>query len=136
MKTKLDMLESVTNVMETINMEEAENNLNREITKLKMINESQISQRNATLENVVSHEELGKDNEKELISRSSYLDSNLMNNRYLQLGHRDNNTVHMSQDITLSIQLANANANGMGNESRNDANRLKNFSTRDRLDLQ
>lgn len=136
LKTKLDMLESVTNVMETINMEEAENNLNREITKLKMINESQISQRNATLENVVSHEELGRDNEKELISRSSYLDSNLMNNRYLQLGNRDNNTVHMSQDITLTIQLANANANGMGNESRNDANRLKNFSTRDRLDLQ
>lgn len=127
------MLESVTNVFETVNMEEAENNLNREITKLKMINESQISQRNVTIENVVSHEELGKDNDKETISRNCYLDSNLINNRYMQLGHRDNNTVHMSQDISLTIQLGNAN--GITNDSRNDVNRLKNFSTRDRLEM-
>ena len=40
------------------------------------------------------------------------------------MGTKDNNTVHMSQDITLSIHLPHAN--GLNNESRNDENEWMN----------
>ena len=65
------MLENVTNVIETLNIEDAEDYLNREITKLKLINESQISQRNITIENGVSLEEWDKDYQNFILSKKN-----------------------------------------------------------------
>lgn len=45
LRNKLDMLGNVTAILETQNLEEAESNLNREITKLKLANETMMSQR-------------------------------------------------------------------------------------------
>lgn len=69
MRRKLDMLQNVTNIIETLNVEEAEDWLNREMTKLKLVNESQISQRHLTIENGISIEEWDKEYQNFVLTR-------------------------------------------------------------------
>lgn len=45
MRTKLNLLGNLTNILETQNVEEAEDNLNREITRIKLVHENLLSQR-------------------------------------------------------------------------------------------
>lgn len=60
LRNKLDLLGNVTTILETQNLMDAESNLNREITKLKLANESLFSQRTIMQNNAGSNEELDK----------------------------------------------------------------------------
>jgi hypothetical protein len=151
MRHKLDYLGNVTNILETQNVEDAEFNLNREITKMKLANESLISQRtnlNAHLGSIDDGERYGT---KEISSNKVHPDIENDNTRlqqsdlYWNMNISDRNVYKNYQDNTLMITNdlqaeMKANRFGLMNaiSSRNFTNEVlqKNSSTKDRFDGQ
>lgn len=151
MRHKLDYLGNVTNVLETQNVEDAENNLEREITKMKLANESLISQRTNLHANLASLEDGDRYGTKEINPNKIHPDiandntrlqnSDLYGNinisdRNVHKNYQDN-TLMLSHDLEADVQL---NRLGLINaaSSRNFTNEVlqKNSSTKDRFDGQ
>jgi hypothetical protein len=65
LSTYLSMLGTVTNILETKNLNEVECDLKREVTKQKLINDSQMSQRHLNSRNAVSSDDVDQVNQGE-----------------------------------------------------------------------
>ena len=152
MKNKLDLLENLTNVLETQNVEEAEYNLNREITRIKLANESLFSQR--TIQNhlnIPQHEDSDRLYSKELNTNRKNLEqkgqsidktglhvsemqtlNDISHTRKITPCYQDS-TLHMTNDVNITL---NQNKSGLSSvNSRNNLEKslFKNSSTKDKL---
>ena len=144
MRQKLDVLGNVTNILQTQNLEDAELNLNREITRLKFNSESLISQRTIMNNQIASMEDIEKVYQQELKGPNknkvapAFEDNSKFQNSEMFLNNPEeriagsnykDSTLIMSNDLTIGMNEG---------PSRNiDNTDLKvNPSTRDKFDHQ
>jgi hypothetical protein len=151
MRNKLDILGNVTSILETQNIEEVENRLNHELTKLKLANESLVSQRTILNNQIIPTEEYEKFGSRELptdnrmmnpdIDRTQIQHSDLFSNqngferKNIPCNYKDS-TLQLSHDLTMSMNIGREPAM-TAQHSRNLITGLqKNSSTKDKFDHQ
>lgn len=142
------MVGRVTDVLETQNVEDAENNLNREITRIKMANESLISQRTIMNPNHSSHEgehlqsrfmtPRDRNMTKEDIgdrTKMGISDSHTHNDITIRRAGYKDNSLSISNDVPLSMPLRQ---NMTTNPSRNELGYglVKSSSTKEKINDQ
>ena len=123
------MLSQVTNILETQNIEDAEINLNREITKLRMAQDSLMSQRTFNHQNHASSEDIGKideiyggkrDNNEIEVNGADLNNTKMQDSDILQIKgkgedrynpyNNENDNIHLSSDLTVVLKGSNKNS--------------------------
>lgn len=145
------MLGNVTSILETQNIEEVENRLNQEITKLKLANESLVSQRTILNNQIIPTEEYEKLGSREIptdnrmmnpdIDRTQlqhsdlFINQNGFDKKNVPYNYKDS-TLQLSHDLTMSMNIGREPAM-TAQHSRNLVTGLqKNSSTKDKFENQ